>query len=540
MSELSNRFTLPALVKEKEIKDQLVTDFVSDVFTTDQNTPFLFKNREYWYPIYNNRWRMLVIMSSRQAEKSSFIAKRSLYELLYNPGEQIMYATALFEHLKAYAHAKIDNQFEYGSNLRAEYIGKGAVYNLREKHFANGSILLLCAIGYSPESGRGKVSRKIYFDETQSIDSDNIPILMEITETFKDTSEYAFLGTPLTPLNTLSKRFESSWQYEWIIRCSECHKDNPPLGKGHIDSKKPYLFCVLCGKGMKASQGRWVKQNPSGKYPGFRICRLMTPNCVWRSEALDGVLDKYDGPDAYPEYMFANEVLGLPEGVGIQPITMEALYANCATGEEDYEWIDPQRPPSWLLSGIDVVATIDWAWNTAEVGQSYTIYALWIRYYQRIKCIYAKRQVGPQYVDPDFGLNEMINVFVKCNVQHVGTDYGIGHKENIRMRNSLGQHPIGVHEFLYAGTATIPKWNNKERRYHVGKTESLDVTFSAFLRRQFMFPRVEIAKQYLSDVMNVFSEYNPNTKRRKYEHSGEGPDDFLHLANYARMIFQRL
>ena len=151
-----------------------------------------------------------------------------------------------------------------------------------------------------------------------------------------------------------------------------------------------------------------------------------------------------------------------------------------------------------------------------------------------------KRQIGAEFADPEFALNDMLRTFVNCNVSLVGTDFGIGHKENIRLRKQLDGTKTQVFEFLYAGNNHLPKWNPIERRYHVGKTESLDFIFSDLNRRRFMFPRMEISKQYLADILNVYSEYDPNTKRRKYEHSGTGPDDFLHLANYARMIFNRM
>jgi len=47
-----------------------------------------------------------------------------------------------------------------------------------------------------------------------------------------------------------------------------------------------------------------------GECEGFRICRLMTPTCKWRTEAKDGVLDKYEDPE-YPGFMFVNEVFGI-------------------------------------------------------------------------------------------------------------------------------------------------------------------------------------------------------------------------------------
>lgn len=523
-------------IEAKSIDTIFNTQFVEQWFTTDDGSPFSLADREYFWPLYDYDWPTLVIMSSRQAEKSTYVAKDSLTKLFRNKNESVLYATAHSKHLVTFSREKINKQFDHNPELKQMYLGLNTISNIHEKRYSNSSVMWLRAIGQNVESARSLSVRHLYFDEVQSILSDSIAVAMEVTQAYDDAT-YTYTGTPLTPKNTLSTRFANSWQMEWIITCCHCHKKNPPLGKDHIDSKKPYLFCLHCGKEMSAKDGVWKQQNLLGEYPGFRICRLMTPTCRWRTEAKDGVLDKIDGPDAYPEYRFVNEVLGIPEGVGVQPITEEILYANCADSD-DFGWIDPQRPPGWLL-GIPVVASIDWAWSTKEGSQSYTIYALWINYAGRLRCVYAKRQTGRKYADPEFSLNEMVDVFIRCNVQLIGTDYGVGHKENVRLRSKLGKNH-SVFEFMYAGSYGYPVYKSAERRYHIGRTESLDMVFSDLHRGKFLFPKVKEAKQYIDDILNVYTEFDENSRRKKYEHAGTGPDDFLHLCNYARLTFLKL
>ena len=511
-------------------KENLDTvEVVSKYFFTDQGKPFTFKGREYLYPLYNYNWPMLVVQSSRQAEKSTLIAKKSLSEVLWTPGEQLLYATAHNEHLKVFVRSKINAHFDMNPWMRSMYFDrKVTVDNIHEKRMLNGSVYYFRAIGKNPESARSATARKIYFDETQSIDSDSIPITAEITQSYSN-SAYAFLGTPLTKQNILCLKYADSYQYEWIIRCSHCHADNPPLGKEHIDPKKPYLFCVYCGKKISVSNGRWVKQNPNGKYPGFRICRLMTPTCTWRTRAKDGVLDKLEDPN-YPYFMFVNEVLGLSEGTGVLPISEEDLYKSCA----DYSWYDPNNVPDWLI-GKETYGTIDWAWNTKEGGQSYTIYAIWLPERDHLRCIYAKRQIGLKFMSPEASLDDMCQAFIAFNTNIIMTDFGVGHKENIRLREKVGKNKLVV-EALYTGSEKSPEYNEAERRYDIGKTASLDITFSALVRGYFIFPTKEESEMYLKDVLNVYTEYDPNTLRTKYDHAGTGPDDFLHLINYARLI----
>lgn len=297
--------------------------------------------RRYLLPIYNIRHHNIVIVASRQAEKSTYLGNMLCYNLHVRNYDSATYATAYTQQVRDFSNLKINRQFILNPELRRCFLGPGTVNNIFLKIFRNGSRLYLVAIGQNAESARGISARGVVIDEIQSIPSDQIMIVLEQTQSFPEDAYYIFVGTPLTPSNPLSKRYAGSKQFEWIITCLHCHKQNPPLGMEHINSKKPFLFCIFCGKEMNPMNGRWVAQNPNSQYPGFRICRLMTPTCRWRTDAQDGILDKYDGANAYPEYRYLNEVLGLPAETGIAPITSEILY-KCAG---DFDMIDPENPP---------------------------------------------------------------------------------------------------------------------------------------------------------------------------------------------------
>jgi len=43
------------------------------------------------------------------------------------------------------------------------------------------------------------------------------------------------------------------------------------------------------------------------------------------------------------------------------------------------------------------------------------------------------------------------------------------------------------------------------------------------------------ANNTLRNILNVYTEFNPSTRKKKYDHAGTGSDDFLHLCNYARI-----
>jgi hypothetical protein len=504
------------------------TEFISSAFFTDNGAPFKFKGREYLEPIYNQKFRYLVILASRQAEKSSFIAKDMLADAILNKNDSLLYVTAQQRQSDEFVHRKINRQFELNSELALEYLGPSTIDNVRDKMFSNGTTLSFRAIGQNADSARGLPARKIFFDETQSILSDNIPIVSECAQSYPDDSAYVFSGTPLSTKNVLSQKYYETKQFEWIITCTHCSKANPSLGMEHIDPKKPYLFCLHCGKEMEARNGAWVAMNPDSKLAGYRISRLMTPACTWRTPANDGVLDKLD---TYPEAAFCQEVLGLPFDSGNLPITEEEVFACC----DERDFIDPFNPGQNLLIR-PLFAVIDWAWNLKAGGRAFTIMAIGMLNNNRIEILYVKRFSGMMYHNPDTVLNEIADTCNRLKVQAIGTDFGVGHKENYRLVD-LAQ--AKVFEMLYTGSPKVAFWDNQVKMYKIGRTASLDLVFNRLKKRLYSFPRQPQIAPYASDILNVYTEYDPNWKRIKYEHAGTGPDDFLHLLNYLGILVEK-
>ncbi|NQU65534.1 MAG: phage terminase large subunit family protein, partial [SAR324 cluster bacterium] len=290
--------TIPYISKPKRQKSQRKiisrSAFVSALFKTDSGRPFKFDGREYLKKIYNYSYRYVVLLASRQAEKSTLLSKDMLSDGILNSNDSLLYVTAQQRQADEFVHRKINRQFDLNPALEHDYLGPGSINNIRDKILSNGTTFAFRAIGQNADSARGIPARKIYFDEVQSILSDNIPIVTECAQSFPDDSAYSFAGTPLSTKNVLSQKFYKTKQFEWLITCGHCGRINPPLGMDHIDISRPFLFCLNCGKDLVARNGEWVAMNPESTLAGFRICRLMTPTCTWRTPANDGVLDKLE------------------------------------------------------------------------------------------------------------------------------------------------------------------------------------------------------------------------------------------------------
>ncbi len=515
--------------KSKVNKVYSRSEAVSKLFKTDDGKEFLFKGREYLLDIYDKCPRYLVLVASRQAEKTSFLSKDQLLEAVLGDQDSLLYVTSSQKQVDEYVNRKIDKQFHLNEYLKKLCFGKNSKNNKQEKIFTNGTILTFRAVGENPDSARGIVARKICFDEFQSIDANSFAIVSECAQSYPDTSAYLITGTPFSSRNILSVKYAETNQKEWIIYCKSCKKNNPPLGREHIDPDKPYLFCCHCGEKMFVADGSWIPQRPDSKKVGYRICRLMTPTCTWRTDAHDGVLDKYE---AYPEAQFVQEVLGIPFDQGLMPITEEEVYANCGDGD----FIDVHNPPEHIKHW-NTFGAIDWAYLNGEAGLSYTIFAIGHYYQEKIEILYVKRFFGPKYHDPEVVLIEMAEIINKMNLNGVATDFGGGHKENLRLRPKVNPQ-IPVFEMVYCNSDKEVVIERGAQRYLIGKTVTLNLVFHRLKKQLFRFPKLSVIQTFAEDIMNVRTVEDAEFRKIKYERTGAGPDDFLHLLNYLSICLE--
>jgi len=516
--------------KIKQLMQSILrSKFVELMFSPDGRKPFSFLGRKYLIPIYNQRSRQTVLMCSRQSEKTTTIGYDMLTDAITNPGDCLLFVAGFKDQIMDIVRQKIEKQFAWNPTLFGPLLGPGSINSTHEKKFTNGSFMSFRYAGWGADSLRGRSVRKIYFDEYQLLPDDNVQVILESTQAFPDTSAHIFSGTPLDSRNPLCRRYSASKQFEWLISCGHCGHENEPLGIENIDPQKPFLFCLHCGKEMDPNHGRWVAKNPSSKVAGYRICRLMTPTARWKTASGNGILDKLE---SYSEAKFHNEVLGLPFDIGTLPISEAELRACCT----DEAMLDPENLPSWVQSQVTFLA-VDWAWSTHDGSQSSTIMAVGIREQDSIKVLYAKRFVGSQYQNPDLVLNEILRVAGKFNVQVIGTDFGIGHKENIRLRARCSPKRMVV-EMLYTNQHKLSEYDNQAQCYKIGRTQILDLTYNDLKQQKFSFPQWEQSRVFLADAMNMFSEQDLDARTHRYHHAGTGTDDFLHLLAYLKVLMK--
>jgi hypothetical protein len=500
--------------------------FVEKNFHTDDGRPMSFSERPYWPPIYNINARKIVLLTSRQSEKSTFLAKDILTDSVTIDGDSALYISASQKQVQDFSNKKLRVSFFYNKDLANFYLkGKHVVNNVFDKMFSNGSKVTLRHAGETGDAIRGNTARKICIDERQSINNAAIPVALECAATFPDTSRYIYAGTPLSSENGLSYDWYNSFQYEWMIKCHHCNKYNEPLGEKHIDEKIEFLFCQYCKKEMNPWNGVWVPQNPNGKYPGFRIVRLMVPFARWRTPADDGILDKLRN---YPYYRFLNEVLAIITDSGFKPVVEADLRACC---DPAYRMVTNPNPAYMT----NVYAGLDWAMEYKDGSTSFTKLGIFQYTANRFKLLYAKTYDTMQSNDPEYVIKDVVSLCNKYNVAFIGADYGVGHKENVRIKSIM---PNKLFEFQYTSQADPnPVWDSVSMKYTMNRTISLDEVFNRIKHRWYHFPVWEDFAPFAKDILAENAEFDHSFRKLRYDHNPNTPDDFLHCLNYATWAF---
>jgi len=508
-------------------RTQKVVDLVtriSQIFLNKEGKRLDFDTRPYWKQIYNDKSRYVVLMTSRQIGKSTFQAIRILYEMLASRNASILFANAKGKQINEFRQRSLLPQIQRNRKLLRAAFGKGSINNAKMMKLSNGSTLHLEHIGTSADSARGSSARTIIADEVQDIPRENLDVVMESAASFPKDSKYRFTGTCKDDRNNMYQLFLDTCQYEWIIPCTSCNEDNPPIGMEHIDLEREYLFCSHCKERIDTLKGRWVAQNPKCKRVGYRVPRVIDSNTVWRNST-DGILDKYE---TYSRNKFLNEVMALPSVQGEALITLQELEAFC----ENRPMMSADNVPRAELENQPIIAAIDWAYNTKIGGVSHTIISIAKVEHDHIKILHMKRYSGPYYdgvKGPDLVLDEILGLVGAFCVNLVFADHRIGHKENLRLGQKIGKRMVEVE---YSTGSHRVTWKRDSLRYSIPRTDSIDRLFNQLRAGRFTFPNADASTEYLTDILNVYTHYNDAHTRRSYERKGGMSDDFLHLLNY--------
>jgi hypothetical protein len=489
--------------------------------------PLDFSERRYLTRVYDTPARKVLLMTSRQTEKSTTLGNKLLSLVGMRPLWTSLFVTPSAMQTKVFSSARLDDITEVSPALKALTHPK-LTMNLLEKEYLTKARIYLRYAFLSADRIRGVSANALFVDEIQDILNDLMPVMEETVSHHKDQL-FLYSGTPKTFDNTIEKYWaKASTQSEWVIPC-EAHAPFHwnVLGPKNIGKTGP--ICEKCGKALNPEHpmAQWVEMNPGAEFEGYRICRLMVP---WFAKNLTKWQEFILHPmERYATANFMNEVMALSYDSGVKPLTRGDVVSVCDNTDTylmDEDQVAKLSQSHQLYGGID--------WGTGERAYTVMVVGGYVRGDANFQVVYAKR-FDEQLADPEPQMAEIIRLINKFRLHLVGVDYGMGFHPNKKLSSIYS--PKRIHQFQYV--AKSPRkivYKGALGRYLVFRTPLMADIFSAIKNKKIWFPKWEVWKEpFAEDMLSIHSEYSETLRMVKYDKPRGVPDDTFHALCYCMM-----
>ena len=536
--------------------------FSEAMYYTDDGRPWRLHKMQFFKAIYDANDDRLLLKTSRQSTKTTLLRNKLATRSLTRRGNSALYLAPTGNQVSEFSKKKLDTVFTHNAALKKYSLGGDWNVTFKQCMLPGGmSTINLRSTGGHPgaEGIRGGTYNDIFKDEYQSLLEEHLPVIDECAATFSgpDAPFQAYFcntGTPLSFDNPIEKEWNASKGYEWRITCPHCGYMMEPIGMHNLDPGRNYLFCTrkICGRNVYRRtstrqwddekfdkdfprippKGMWVPTNPNGKFPGFRIVRMMMPWSSMRNGNGTGVLDRLD---SWPERKFQNEIMGLPFEGGTQPFPESALRACCSSPDPLPRTETEEYAMAAKYAQFPKFMGLDWAMSEKEDAAAYTVYGIFALVNGKLRLIYAHKFVGLGSSDPEFIQMHIGTRMERFSVNLLMADFGMGHWEDRRLQASFPGRVAIAH---YTGGANMAKSNFDpvSHKWIIPKTGSMMNLEVAVKGREMEFPDWEYCEAYLKDFLRVTVEVSDATRSVVYRKSGT--DDFAHVANYAYLAMR--
>lgn len=509
----------------------------AEAFIRLKGRPFTLEGYDFLRQPYDTSARGIIFKTARQVAKSTTVVNRLLTLACTIPSFAALYVAPTENHISVFSKQKL------GPALKSPYISKhfftqNKTDQVFYKQFTNGSDIILRSCFHDAESIRGISSDAVFIDEVQDILTENISVIEE-TYTRSDHKFTIYAGTPKSQQHATEYYWELSTKYEWLVKCRHCNFWNY-MDESCIQPEG--LSCSKCMKRINAQEdGEWVAFDTSGKsrLEGYRIPQLITNWVPWN---LDDAIRMYgDTADErgtiiykyrkYPRMRFYNECLGMPYDNALCPINMNDLIDACDPEMKIYE----TRKDSSILARMNLYAGIDW--STSVDSASYTM--LTIGGFVpggRFAVVYSKRYEG---IESDLVpmLKHIVQKIRDFGVTVVGADWGSGADKNTLLREALRLDGTQVIEFNHSGTQKADiNWSAKAKLFVVNRTRIMTEIFNKIKHKDIVFPRWSEMQNYLSDLLNIYTDYNEVLRTVFFNHPPNKPDDYMHALCFCHLV----
>jgi hypothetical protein len=478
-----------------------------------------FPDRPYLPAIYAARPRRLVLRTSRQVEKSTFLANSLVYELCTRAGIRILVATPRLEQAYFFVQSRLQPAIEQSPTIRRHLLGSPPKkFQVKNMRFKNGSELYVRAVFRSADAARGISADILLVDEYQDVASGALAVLQE-TLSHSSFGQIILVGTPKLLENQLDVVYAESTANEWTLDCPGCAAqvilDERCLGPSGVS-------CPKCQAQLDVRTGRWVARNPDSNWgEGYWINHLMAPWLNYHE-----ILDRRR---TYDLAQFKNEVLGLPTTLGEHVVTRSDLEACCGTAPAAQSLEDiPELMRDRLVMGID--------WGGGRTSRTVVVIGYWR---PDNKFVIAHLHWFRADEDPQRLIVEVAAICRSFRVCWIGADgRGNGLINNRLLLDNLG-HRSAIYGLVYSDTNQQPTQDGTVFMWTVDRSSSIGLFYSMVRKRLVEFPRIEDCGWYLDELTCELAEYDNEQRRIRYVCPENRRDDGLHASVYGMLIMNR-
>jgi len=524
------------------------SEFAQSIIHVDGN-PINFINYPMFRGIYDGPYKKMLLFTCRQVGKSTTIGAFEIAESALVPHFKNLFISPSKEQTHRFSTLKVGKMINYSPLIKKLFVTAKTNNRVFSREFSNGAEINFSYADDDADRVRGLSGDRLCLDEVQDIILD---VVMPVVQECLSESKYQYeiyCGTPKTNENGIEYYWRNSTQTEWVMKCTGCNKYSAIRSEKQFGKFGP--VCTKCQTYLNPLLGTWVDTNDDKdvEIKGFHISRAIMPKNVpicWpegelrdkAKEKWKNVINKLEGPQAYPLAQFRNEVIGVSDSQGRRLVTLETLN-SMKTGPRFQIMGDAIT----LRNITRIAAGVDWSGGGTQ-NKSRTVLTIIGRVNGtegKNRLLYYKMLPGLNPVDE---VNEIFQTIQKNNTNEgiiVGCDAGEGNMGTDMLRKKFS-NPKKVIKFRYSGALkSYIKWDPEGNYYSVNRTASIDSIMSSLNQSKWEFPREPegIMDTGFSDILNEYEEVT-REGRKFWSHSPTKPDDFLHSLNFARIALQLL
>lgn len=504
------------------------SDFVKNFLTVDRE-PFDFTGREYLYGVYDlvkqypTGCRNILMLAGRQVEKSTSQSAKSISLAAMYKAYKTLYIAPRWDQVSVFSTQRFRAMCEDSPDMNLWVQPSKTLWQVSSREFTNGAFFNFRSCYLSADNARGITCEHLLVDEIQDIVSDAIEVLEECQSHAKDERKYRlYAGTPKTTSNLISRTWERTCQFEWLIKCEACNHWNYPGDEIVADDA---YRCTRCRKEIDPRNGKWTPGKPDylDRRWGFRIPQLIVPFQTHAKVKLKR--------EEYSPRRYANEVLGLPYDEG-QLVLPESVMRDAC----DERSISEFRAIRELANrGIPIFAGIDYGSGEGD-NPSYTVLTIGHRDGQGVFHVdYMKKFAGGSEVNLSRQILALNDMMTQCSVTWCGADWGFGAAQNARLVDELGWVRYGANRLLlemqYVQQGLLAKWRPDAERYSIDRNQMIETVVDHIRTGKIRFFNFLDLKPMVQDFTGIYVEFDEKRNTYKYDH--EVPDDAFHSLAYA-------